>query len=100
MRVPKDSNGVQGPGSLYTGCLPAIVSMAIGGAVFYGTYDWLKSACLLRRGANPRVSSFLLRTSSTCMGHPRCSALSLMVHCAHTAIVHFVLSLQNPGIGN
>jgi hypothetical protein len=46
---------LEGPGSFYTGCAPAIVSMAIGGAVFYGTYDWLKTAWLLRAGRDPCV---------------------------------------------
>ena len=44
---------VEGPGAFYTGCLPALVSMAMGGAVFYGTYDWLKSGALRRRGLDP-----------------------------------------------
>ena len=43
----------EGVGAFYTGCLPAVVSMAIGGAVFYGTYDWLKSLHLLRLGHDP-----------------------------------------------
>jgi hypothetical protein len=48
MMTPDHSKGVlvtiyemlayEGVGSFYTGCLPAILSMALGGAVFYGTY--------------------------------------------------------------
>lgn len=33
----------EGPGSLYRGLLPGIVSMAPAGAVFYGVYDLLKA---------------------------------------------------------
>lgn len=33
----------EGPRSLYTGCLPAVIGMAPAGAVFYGVYDYLKS---------------------------------------------------------
>lgn len=43
----------EGPSSFYTGCSPALMSMAMGGAVFYGTYDWLKSAWLLQHGLDP-----------------------------------------------
>lgn len=32
----------EGPGSLYVGLLPAVISMAPAGAVFYGVYDLLK----------------------------------------------------------
>lgn len=32
----------EGLGSLYTGLLPAVISMAPAGAVFYGVYDLLK----------------------------------------------------------
>jgi hypothetical protein len=34
--------GVQGFGALYAGVLPALISVAPSGAVFYGTYDLLK----------------------------------------------------------
>jgi hypothetical protein len=51
---------LEGIGSFYTGCFPAIVSMAIGGAVFYGTYDWLKTARLVRLGKDPCALSFSL----------------------------------------
>lgn len=33
---------VQGFGALYAGVLPALISVAPSGAVFYGTYDLLK----------------------------------------------------------
>lgn len=36
----------EGPLSLYRGLLPAIVSMAPSGAVFYGTYDLLRTSFL------------------------------------------------------
>eukprot|EP00897_Mesotaenium_endlicherianum_P006673 jgi/Mesen1/6033/ME000308S05224 len=36
----------EGIASLYRGLLPAVVSMAPAGAVFYGTYDFLKTAYL------------------------------------------------------
>lgn len=32
----------EGLGSLYVGLLPAVISMAPAGAVFYGVYDLLK----------------------------------------------------------
>jgi Mitochondrial carrier protein len=77
---------VEGLGSFYTGCLPAIVSMAIGGAVFYGTYDWLKSMYLLRQGRNPCAlpplcSAQRMRTTlSLCEG--RCvSNVMMAVQC-------------------
>jgi Mitochondrial carrier protein len=34
--------GMQGFGALYAGVLPALISVAPSGAVFYGTYDLLK----------------------------------------------------------
>ena len=43
----------EGVGSFYTGCVPAMVSMAIGGAIFYGTYDLLKSHALRSHGIDP-----------------------------------------------
>lgn len=52
---------LEGVGSFYTGCFPAIVSMAIGGAVFYGTYDWLKTARLIRLGKDPCALAFYVR---------------------------------------
>lgn len=52
-RTVWDMLTLEGPGAFYTGCLPAIVSMAIGGAVFYGTYDCLKSSYLVRHGQVP-----------------------------------------------
>lgn len=33
---------LQGFGALYAGVLPALISVAPSGAVFYGTYDLLK----------------------------------------------------------
>ncbi|KAK3260244.1 hypothetical protein CYMTET_30786 [Cymbomonas tetramitiformis] len=33
----------EGAGALYRGLFPALLSMAPNGAVFYGTYDWLKT---------------------------------------------------------
>lgn len=36
----------EGFGALYRGLLPAVTSMAPGGAVFYGTYDFLRSSYL------------------------------------------------------
>ena len=35
----------EGIGSLYVGLLPALISMAPAGAVFYGVYDLLKVCC-------------------------------------------------------
>lgn len=58
----------EGLGSFYTGCSPALMSMAMGGAVFYGTYDWLKSTWLLRRGQDPCA----LLLVSTCVMHLSC----------------------------
>lgn len=36
----------EGLGSLYVGLLPAVISMAPAGAVFYGVYDLLKVCCV------------------------------------------------------
>ena len=67
----------EGPGSFYTGCLPAMVSMAIGGAVFYGTYDWLKTVRLVRLGQDPCAHPHL---------HLRCAVSRLSVGARFSAV--------------
>eukprot|EP00892_Ulva_mutabilis_P001214 jgi/Ulvmu1/11093/UM070_0008.1 len=52
-RTVLDMVAQEGLGAFYTGCLPALVSMAVGGATFYGTYDFLKSKHLIRQGIDP-----------------------------------------------
>lgn len=47
-QVVRDIVAREGAGALYTGILPALISIAPSGAVFYGTYDLLKEAHVQR----------------------------------------------------
>lgn len=42
LRLLRDIGRAEGAGALYAGVLPALISVAPSGAVFYGTYDLLK----------------------------------------------------------
>ena len=44
LRMMRSIAAAEGLGGLYAGCLPALISVAPSGAVFYGTYDVLKVA--------------------------------------------------------
>lgn len=46
----------EGLGALYSGCLPALISVAPSGAVFYGTYDVLK----VHSGSRASLSTHVL----------------------------------------
>lgn len=46
----------EGVGGLYSGVLPALISVAPSGAVFYGTYDVLKVSC---------PAAFIIRQSAS-----------------------------------
>jgi hypothetical protein len=51
--------------SFYVGCLPAVISTAASGAIFYGVYDILKSqhtAALQKQGSKEVVAMSAART--------------------------------------
>lgn len=54
----------EGLAGLYTGMLPALISIAPSGAVFYGTYDLLRVSAALLRCPPAAVSS--LRVNGEC----------------------------------